>query len=132
MSSTQGVHAMAGWSEEQVAAITNPQEVQVVTGRADGSLRKPTIIWIVGDGDRIFIRSTNGRPAAWFTSAITTGTGQIIADGTAYDVKFVEAGDADLPTVDSAYRTKYRQYPSIVDHLVESGPRSATLEVFPA
>ncbi|WP_430949504.1 DUF2255 family protein [Rhodococcus sp. 24CO] len=123
---------MAGWSEDQVAAIANPQEVHVATRRADGSLRKPTIIWIVGDGDRLFIRSTNGRPAAWFKGAIATGTGQIISGGSAYDVKFVEADDADLPLVDSAYRKKYRQYPSIVDHLVESGPRSATLEVFPA
>lgn len=123
---------MAGWSEEQVEAIANPQEVQVASRRADGSLRKPTIIWIVGDGDRLFIRSTNGRPAAWFKGAIATGTGQIISGGSAYDVKFVEAGDADLSLVDSAYRKKYRQYPSIVDHLVESGPRSATLEVFPA
>lgn len=123
---------MTGWSEEQVAAIANPQEVQVATRRADGSLRRPTIIWIVGDGDRLFIRSTNGRPAAWFKGAIATGTGQIISGGSVYEVKFVEAGDADLPLVDSAYRKKYRQYPSIVDHLVESGPRSATLEVFPA
>lgn len=123
---------MASWSAEQVAAITAPQEVQISTRRADGSLRMPTTIWIVGDGDRLFVRSTNGRPAAWFRGAIATGAGQIHSGGNTYDVVFFEAVAADLPSVDRAYRTKYRQYPSIVDHLLESGPRSATLEVFPA
>ncbi|HEX8971886.1 hypothetical protein [Oryzihumus sp.] len=37
-----------------------------------------------------------------------------------------------LPAVDAAYRSTYGHYPSIVDHLVEDGPRSATLQVHPA
>ena len=36
-----------------------------------------TSLWIVGDGDRVFIRSTNGRGADWFRWAIATGTGRI-------------------------------------------------------
>jgi hypothetical protein len=123
---------MAGWTAEQVAEIASPQEVQVIPRRRDGSLRAPTTIWIVGDGDRLFVRSTNGRTAAWFPAAIGTGSGQIVCGGRASDVTFAEAAEADLPAVDMAYRHKYARYAGIVDHLLQDGPRSATLQVHPA
>jgi hypothetical protein len=123
---------MADWTDEQVARIASPQEVQVTTRRRDGSLRRPRTIWIVRDGDRVFVRSTNGRTASWFRGAIATGAGQIVSGGSATDVAFAEAAAADLPAVDAAYRRKYGQYASIVDHLVEDGPREATLQVRPA
>jgi hypothetical protein len=122
---------MSTWTFETARAVTAPQEVQVVTRRRDGTPRRPRTIWIVGDGDRVFIRSTNGRSADWFRAAIATGAGQVLARGTAYDVTFTEADDSDLAAVDSAYRRKYRQYASIVDHLESPGPRAATLQVHP-
>jgi len=123
---------MTGWTAEQVALIASPEEVQVTTRRLDGSLRRPTTIWIVGDGDRLFVRSTNGRTASWFRGAIATGAGQIVSGGRASDVTFAEASAADLPAVDLAYRQKYGHYASIVDHLVGDGPREATLQVRPS
>jgi hypothetical protein len=123
---------MADWTVDQVAQIAAPEEVQVITRRRDGSLRRPTTIWIVGDGDRVFVRSTNGRTAAWFRGAIASGTGQIVSGERASDVTFTEAGAADLGDVDRAYRQKYGRYASIVDHLVTAGPREATLQVHPA
>src|SRR4051794_3166623 len=123
---------MADWTAEQVSQIAAPQEVQVTIRRSDGSLRRPTTIWIVSDGDRLFVRPTTGRTAAWSRGATASGRGQIVAGGRASEVTFTEATDADLPTVDSAYRQKYRRYASIVDHLVTAGPRAATLQVRPA
>jgi hypothetical protein len=121
---------MGRWTADQVAKIALPQEVQVITRRRDGSQRSTTI-WIVGDGDRLFVRTTNGRTAAWFRSAIATGSGQIVSGGEASDVTFAEAAQGDLPAVDTAYRRKYGHYASIVDHLLEDGPRVATLQVHP-
>jgi hypothetical protein len=46
--------------------------VHVVTRRRNGVLRRPRIIWIVRDGERVFIRSTNGRTADWLRGAIGT------------------------------------------------------------
>ncbi|OOL33539.1 hypothetical protein GQ85_00260 [Rhodococcus rhodochrous] len=123
---------MNSWQPQDARAVTAPEEVQVLTRRRDGSLRRPTTIWIVRDGDRVFVRSTNGRTAGWFRGALATGAGQIIARGTAYDVAFTEADDLDLTRVDAAYRAKYGRYASIVDHLEEDGPRAATLEAHPA
>jgi hypothetical protein len=73
---------MNPWNPQDRRIITSPEEVQVITGRRDGSPGRPRTIWVVGDADRIFIRSTNGR-TGWFRGAIATGTRQIIAGGTA-------------------------------------------------
>ena len=123
---------MAAWTAEQVAQIASAGEVQVQVRRRDGSLSRPMTIWLVGDADRVFVRSTNGRTATWFRGAIATGFGQIVSGGTASEVSFTEACEADLPAVDAAYRQKYGHYASIVDHLIGHGPREATLQVRPA
>lgn len=123
---------MTEWKPADVRDILAREEIQVRTRRADGSLRRPRIIWVVGGGERIFIRSTNGRSADWFRWAIASGQGQLVAGGAAYDVIFREAAEADLQTVDAGYREKYGRYASIVDHLLTDGPRAATLEAFPA
>jgi hypothetical protein len=124
---------MADWSTAEATNIAAPQEVQVVTRRPDGSLLRPRTIWVTRDGARVFIRSTNGRGADWFRAATATRTGQLIAGGRTYEVVFDEVEDAgDLPAVDAGYRAKYGQYASIVDHLEQDGPRSATLQVKPA
>jgi hypothetical protein len=73
------------------------------------------------------------RPADWFRAATATGTGQIIAGGQTFDVAFHEVVDGDdLAAADRGYRSKYGRYASIVDHLEQAGPRSATLRVEPA
>jgi hypothetical protein len=120
------------WSHADAQAVAAPEEVEVITARRDGSLRRPMTIWIVGVGDRVFIRSTNGRSADWFRGALATGTGQVVAAGTAHRVRFVEADESALDAVDAAYRAKYGSYRSIVDHLNGAGPRAATLQVIPA
>jgi len=124
---------MSHWTADQTAAIAAPQEVRVVTRRPDGTLRRPTTIWIVRVGERVFIRSTNGRGAGWFGAATATRNGQIVAGGQTFEVAFSEVTDAeDLAAVDAGYRDKYGHHASIVDHLEEEGPRSATLLVEPA
>jgi hypothetical protein len=128
----KGIDGMAEWTTEQAALIAAPQEVQVITLRRAGAPRRPVTIWIVGDGDRVFIRSTNGRTASWFRGALTTGAGQIVAGGRTSEVTFTQADPTDLPAVDTAYREKYGRYAGIVDHLVQDGPREATLQVRPA
>ena len=129
---TERAEPMNPWNPQDARTITSPQEIEVVTRRPDGTSRRPTIIWVVGDGDDVFIRSTNGRGAAWFRGAIAGDNGQILARGTVFEVTFTQADDGDLPRIDAAYRAKYGQYASIVDHLEEDGPRAATLQVHPA
>jgi hypothetical protein len=124
---------MTQWTASQAGALAAPQEVRVVTRRPDGTLRRPRTIWIVRDGERVFIRSTNGRGADWFRGATATATGQIIAGGQTFELTFSEVTDArDLAAADGGYRDKYGHHAAIVDHLEQDGPRSATLQVEPA
>ena len=105
--------------------------IVLVTG-GTGLVGGDVIVALVRRGERVFVRSTNGRDAEWFRGAVATGTGQIIADGQTYDVRFSEVRAVDdLSAADAGYRDKYRHYGSIVDHLEEEGPRSATLLVTP-
>jgi hypothetical protein len=122
---------VSSWTQQEVRAITAPSEVEVVTRRADGTPRPSTTIWIVSDRERVFLRSTNGRGATWFSTALSGGEGQIVASGRTYDVRFTEAASDDLEAVDRAYRAKYGGYASIVDHPQGEGPRAATLELRP-
>lgn len=124
--------AVKPWTTQEAHEVTAADEVQIRTRRPDGSLRPPRTIWIVRDGDDVFIRSTNGRGADWFRHAVATGTGQLVSRSATHDVVFIEAHDADLDRVDAAYREEYRSYASIVDHLQTPGPRAATLQVHPA
>lgn len=124
---------MPDWSSDALRALSSTEEVRLATRRRDGTLRNPRIIWVVTSGRRVFIRSTNGRSAAWFRAATATGAGRLQARAAAYDVTFTEVDDeGDLALADAGYRAKYAHYASIVDHLEEHGPRAATLEVHPA
>jgi hypothetical protein len=124
---------MPDWTTQALHTLTSSEEVQLATRRPDGTLRDPRVIWVVTSGERVFIRSTNGRSAAWFRAATATGAGRLSARGTTHDVTFIEVHDEnDLALADAGYRTQYGHYASIVDHLEEAGPRAATLEVHPA
>ncbi|QKE85147.1 DUF2255 family protein [Arthrobacter sp. NEB 688] len=124
---------MPDWTTRALHDIGRAEEVQLATRREDGSLRRPRIIWAVINGDRVFIRSTNGVTADWYRAATLTGSGQLVAGRAAHDVTFTHVDDgAALDLADAGYRAKYGRYVSIVDHLEESGPRAATLEVHPA
>lgn len=124
---------MPDWTAQALQALASTEEVHLATRRRDGTLRSPRIIWVVTSGQRVFIRSTNGPSAAWFQAATATGTGQLRARGTTYDVTFAPVhAKGDLAAADAGYRTKYGHYASIVDHLEEPGPRAATLEIHPA
>lgn len=124
---------MPEWTRAALHDLDSAEEVQLATRRSDGTPRRPRTIWVVTAEGRVFIRSTNGTTADWYRAAITTGRGQLTARGTAHDVTFTHVGHtADLAAADAGYRAKYGRYASTVDHLLEKGPRAATLQVHPA
>ena len=103
----------------------------IASARSDGTLRKPRIVWVVRDGDDLYVRSVGGRNAAWFRGAIASHEGRLRADGVEQDVVFVETDDR-AAEIDAAYRAKYtRRYPSIVPSIVRPDARAATLKLVP-
>jgi len=123
---------MTTWTRAELDRIGNAEELQIASLRNDGILRKALIIWVVRVGDALYVRSVNGRNGTWFRGMQDRYEGHIQAGGIDKDVTFVEEGDPTInEQIDAAYRAKYRQYPSAVDHINSPAARTATLKLQP-
>jgi hypothetical protein len=52
---------MSTWTNDELKKIGTAEELQIASLRADGTLRKLVIIWVVRFGDDLYVRSVNGR-----------------------------------------------------------------------
>jgi hypothetical protein len=122
------------WTSDELSTIGAAEELQIAPLRQDGSLRKPVTVWVVRQGDDLYVRSVNGRTAAWFRGAQDRHEAHIDAGGVVKDVLLVETNDLnDLnDAIDSAYRTKYCRYDAdIVNSDLTPQARAATLKLVP-
>jgi len=123
---------MTAWTSDELNKIGTAEELRIAPLRADGTLRKPVIIWVVRLGDDLYVRSVNGRTSAWFHGVQARHEGRIQAGGVEKDVTFVEeAGPEINKQIDAAYHVKYKRYPSSVDHINSPTARTATIKLVP-
>jgi hypothetical protein len=123
---------MTAWTSDELTKIGTTDELDLTSVRRDGTLRKPVTMWVVRHGDDLYVRSVNGRTAAWFRGTQVSHEGHIRAGGVDKDVSFVDADHGADDDLDAAYRTKYRRYAaSIVDHIVSPQARSAAIKLVP-
>jgi hypothetical protein len=123
---------MAAWTNEELDKIAAAEELQLASVRRDGTLRKPVTIWVVRDGDDLYVRSVYGRTSTWFRGTQDREEGHIHAGGVDNDVFFVEADDDIKDAIDAAYRMKYRRYAaSYVDPMASPEARAATIKLVP-
>jgi hypothetical protein len=123
---------MTAWTSEELTRIGMAEELTLASRRPDGTLRSPVTIWVVPHGDRLFVRSVQGRTAAWFRGTQVCHEGHTQAGGVEKDVTFVDA-DHDIDAeLDAVYRAKYRRYGAgMISHIVSPEARSATIELVP-
>ena len=57
---------MTTWTSDELNKIGKAEELEIASLRRDGTLRKPTTIWIVRVGDGLYVRPVYGRGSAWF------------------------------------------------------------------
>ncbi len=126
-------HQLTAWTSDELNKIGTAEELEIASLRRDGTLRKPVTIWVVRLGDALYIRSVNGRTAAWFRGTQVRHEGHIQAGGVDKDVTFVEEADPNINNqIDTAYRTKYRRYDaSYVNPIVAPEARAATIKLIP-
>jgi hypothetical protein len=123
---------MTTWTRDDLIRIDESEEWHIATRRRDGTLRKPVIVWGVRLGDDLYVRSVNGRTAAWFRGTQTRHEGRIQAGSVGTDITFVEETDPGInDEIDAAYWNKYRRYPGIVPSIVSPEARAATLKLVP-
>ena len=122
---------MTTWTSNELNKIGTAEELEIASLRLDGTLRAPVTIWVVRHGDDIYVRSVNGRTAAWFCGT-QVREGHIEAGSVAKDVSFVDADPEINDQIDAAYRTKYRRYAaSIISSIVSPEARSTTIKLVP-
>ena len=117
---------MAAWTSVELDKIGSAEELTLGSVRRDGALRAPVTMWVVRDGDDVYVRSVNGRASSWFRGALDRHEARIRAGGVQKDVSLTETDDA-TDEVDAAYHAKYgRRYPTIVPSIVSPEARAAT------
>jgi hypothetical protein len=98
---------MGAWSIDELDTIAKAQELELTALRADGTPREPITIWVVRNGDDLFIRSWRGDRAAWFRGAQGRKEGPFRLEAS------TETSGSMVPTrglatsSNTAYRTKY-------------------------
>lgn len=123
---------MTTWTSDELTRIGSAEELKIVSLRRDGTLRTSVIIWVVRLGDDLYVRSVNGRTAAWFRGTQVRHEGCIQAGGIDKDVTFVDAAPDLNDQIDAVYRSKYRRYAaSIINSIVSPTARSATIKLVP-
>ena len=124
---------MTTWMSEELTKIGTAEELEIASLRRDGTLRKPTTIWVVRVGNDLYARAIRGRTGAWFRGTQERNEGHIRAGGIDKDVKFVEETNPNThEQIDAAYRAKYRRYASnIVNTTLSAKARSATIKLLP-
>lgn len=124
---------MTTWTSDELKKIGAAEELEIASLRSDGTLRNPVTIWVVRQGDDLYVRAYKGRTSPWFRGALARHEGHIRAGGVDKDVTFVEETDPAInDQIDAAYRLKYRGYAaSYVDPMVAPGARAATIRLVP-
>ena len=119
------------WTSEELDTIERAEALTLASVRSDGTLRRPVTMWVVRDGDDVYVRSVNGRGSAWFRGTLTRHEAHIRAGGVEANVSLVETDDAG-DRIDAAYEAKYgRRYPTIVPSILAPLARAATLKLVP-
>lgn len=122
---------MAAWTNDELTRIGAAEELEIATLRGDGTLRRPVTIWVVRQGNDLYIRPIHGRTSSWFRAAQERHEGHIAAGGVEKDVRLVEADEMN-DEIDAAYRSKYGHYSaSVVGTVVSPQARAATLKLEP-
>jgi hypothetical protein len=122
---------MTTWTSDELNRIGTADELEMAPLRRDGTPRGPVPIWVVRDGDDLYVRSYRGTDGAWWRTVRQSHAGHIRSGGVERDVTFTEVTDEETnDRIDAAYRTKYGRYGgAYVNPMVAS--RSTTLRLEP-
>ncbi|MFI1330265.1 DUF2255 family protein [Streptomyces sp. NPDC020845] len=124
---------MTTWTSDELSNIAAADELEMAPLRGDGTPRTAVPIWVVRDGDDLYVRSFRGSGGAWYRAARASHAGHITSGGVDKDVTLVEAPDPGVnDRIDAAYRSKYSRYSgSYVRPMVTDTARATTLKLVP-
>jgi len=126
-----GYAGLMRFAPEDLALLADTEEIEIETARPDGPPHR-TIIWIMVDGDDVFVRSVNGAGARWYREATANPSVTIHAGTRALQARTIAAPDADsVARVNDALERKYSGITGLREMLVPD-TFETTLRVEPA
>lgn len=124
---------MAKFDQTVLAAVAREREIELTTwGRKSG---KPSrvVLWVFGDGERVFIRSGGGLQRDWPQNFLARGRAILHVDG--HDVPVTGRHVDDPALARDVSSMAIRKYRSNVQRSNEDEPLTpgerATFELFP-
>lgn len=120
------------FDRDDLDAIDRAKEIHIETTQGPGAEVHRTIIWVVVDGDEVFIRSWRGRTARWYREALANPDVAIHVGKRRLPARAVPAHDADSVTrTSAALERKYAGDPATAS-MVRDDILDTTLRLDPA
>jgi hypothetical protein len=120
------------WTADDLDRIGRADELELSSGRPDGTLRPYVTMWVVREGDELCVRSAQGPDNGWYRRASASGRGRVRAGGVEHDVTFAAAEPAVGAAIDAAYHAKYDRYgPRIVGAVPGTDTHPVTIRLDP-
>jgi hypothetical protein len=120
--------------DPEILALWNDSaEIQIETSRGGEAPVHQTVIWIVVDGDAVFVRSVRGPAGRWFRELQANPHGAVIAGGQHVGVAAQPATDAaTVARVSELLRAKYAtRWPGPTDAMLRDEVLPTTLRLTP-
>lgn len=122
---------MSKWTQAELEAIYQDEDLYISIPNPDGSMHDPTWIWIAQAGEELYCRGYFGTDARWYQSAKREGQGHISVGGIEKDVTFEFPTDESTNNaVDKGYQDKYAAS-SYLSHMISPKLRQATVRLIP-
>ena len=119
------------FASDDLARIARTEEIEIETQAPDAPVHRTTI-WIVVDGEDVFIRSVRGREARWYREAAANPAVAIHVDGRRLAATAIPATDPDsIERTSAALRQKYDRVPGLRP-MLKPEVFDATLRLEPA
>jgi len=108
-----GYASAVNLSADERDLLARTEEVKIETRSATGDVHR-TIIWVVVEGEDVFIRSVRGETARWYREALTHPDVGLEADGRRLAVRVAAAADPDsVERSTAALAAKYSADPAL-------------------
>jgi len=123
--------AAMSFATDVLRRLAAAEEVEIETEAPDGPAHRTTI-WVVVDGDDVFIRSYRGHPARWFREATANPAVALHLDGRRLPVTAIPATDPDsIERISAALKAKYAHDPTSLATMLEPDMIDANFRLEP-
>jgi hypothetical protein len=123
---------MPTWTDDELTRIGKAEELNLASLRADGSQRNPVTMWVVRDGNDLYVRAYKGPDGPWYRGTRDRKEGHIQSGGVGKDVALADETDPEVnDRIDAAYQTKYARWPDYVGPMLTPEARATTIRIIP-